>query len=239
MAATALNSLFQVGLDVRDRDCLVIGGGGEAEDKTGRLLDAGARILLVSPDMTPALADYVHSGQIRARRRRYKPWDLDGAFLVMNTVRGNLGLAEQVFAAAESRGIIVNTYDDLARSHFGMAALVRAGPLRISISSSNASPTLSSRLRQDLEELFDEEFGQYVKELGRARALLKERIPDFATRRQILRGLVEGVSLQGHLHLPEDWRQRIESALEQAPDTESGTKKPGESRVSSKTDDGG
>jgi precorrin-2 dehydrogenase / sirohydrochlorin ferrochelatase len=218
MTAARPNPLFQVGLDVQGRVCLVIGGGVEAQDKTGRLLDAGADVLLVSPGLTPALESLVKGGNLRARRRSYRPWDLDGVFLVMNTVRDS-DLAERVFLAAESRGTLVNTYDDLVHSHFGMAALVCAGPLRVSISSSNASPTLSGQLRQDLEGMFDAEFGEFVEELGRARVQLKERIPDFATRRLVLRGLVEGFSLQGHVQLPGDWRRRIERALTEASET--------------------
>lgn len=218
-----LNPLFQVGLDVRDRVCLVIGGGGEAEDKAGRLMDAGARVVLVSPESTQVLEDWATQGWLEWRRRHYEPGDLDGALLVLNTVRCDTDLGDRVLADAESRGILVNTYDDVSRSHFGMAALVKAGPLRLSISTSNASPTLSRRLRQDLEGLFDAEFGEYLEALGNARAHLKETIHDFDTRRLILHGLVEGARLEGRFAVPADWRQRIEAAL-----AATGIKKPGE-----------
>ncbi len=219
---TDLNPLFQVGLDVRHRVCLVIGGGHEAQDKAGRLLDAGARVVLVSPESTPGLQDWATQGRLEWRRRCYEPGDLDGALLVMNTVRDDADLSARVLAAGESRGILVNTYDDVSRSHFGMAALVSAGPLRLSISTSNASPTLSSRLRQDLEGLFDAEFGEYLEALGKARTHLKETVHDFDARRLILHGLVEGARLEGRFTLPVDWRRRIEAALATVE-----TKKPG------------
>jgi len=218
-----LNPLFQVGLDVRDRVCLVIGGGGEAEDKAARLIDAGARVVLVSPESTQFLEDWATQGWLEWRRRHYEPGDLDSALLVLNTVRCNTDLGDRVLADAEFRGILVNTYDDVSRSHFGMAALVKAGPLRLSISTSNASPTLSRRLRQDLEGLFDAEFGEYLEALGNARTHLKETIHDFDTRRLILHGLVEGAGLEGRFAVPADWRQRIEAAL-----AATDIKKPGE-----------
>jgi precorrin-2 dehydrogenase/sirohydrochlorin ferrochelatase len=209
-----LNSLFQIGLNVSERLCLVIGGGEEAEDKAGRLIDAGGRVTLVSPEVTDLLAQWASQDRLQWHDRGYQPADLDdGVFLLMNTLRGEPRLSEEVFAAAEARGILVNTYDDLVHSHFGMAALVRAGPLRISISTSNASPTLSGRLRRDLEDLFDTEFGDYLEALGQARALLKEQVPDFASRCEILHSLVEGAHLEGRFHLPEDWRRRIEAAV--------------------------
>ena len=209
------NPLFQVGLDVRDRRCLVIGGGAEAEDKSGRLLEAGARLRVVSPESTAALQDWSAAARLELRRRRYQAGDLDGVFLVMNTVSGDPGLCDEVFAACRERGILVNTYDDPARSHFGMGALVAAGPLRISISTSNASPTLSSRLRQDLEGLFGEEFAEYLAALGRARDHVRRTVPGFRQRRRILRSLVEGARLEGEVHLPEDWRERVRAVLEE------------------------
>jgi siroheme synthase (precorrin-2 oxidase/ferrochelatase) len=75
---------------------------------------------------------------------------------------------------------------------------------------------LSSRLRQDLEGLFDTEFGEFLEELGHARVLLKELVPDFTSRRQVLRELVEGAGLQGHFQLPDNWRKRIDMALTMA-----------------------
>lgn len=209
------NPLFQVGLDVRDRRCLVIGGGAEAEDKTGRLLDAGARLVVVSPKATAALRDWGAGGRLELRRRRYQAGDLEDVFLVMNTARGDPGLCDEVFAACEKRGILINTFDDPGRSHFGMGALVAAGPLRVSISTSNASPTLSSRLRQDLEGLFGAEFAEYLTALGRARDHVRRTVPDFPQRRRILRSLLDGARLEGEVHLPGDWRERVRAVLEE------------------------
>jgi|TARA_B100000809_G_scaffold254752_1_gene292351 precorrin-2 dehydrogenase/sirohydrochlorin ferrochelatase len=218
---TDLNPLFQVGLDVRHRICLVIGGNDEAEDKCGRLLEAGARVVLIATELTPTLTDWATQQRLQWRRRGYEAGDLDDAFLVMNTVRGGVEFCTRLFADAESLGVLVNTYDDIDHSHFGMGALVSAGPLRLSVSTSNASPTLSARLRSDLERLFEGDFSAYLKALGQARAHLKEVIPDFPTRRQILHGLVEGARLEGCFHVPVDWRERIDAVL--ALDT----KKPG------------
>lgn len=209
-----LNSLFQVGLNVSGRLCLVIGGGQEAEDKAGRLIDAGGQVRLVSPEVTESLAQWATQERLQWHNREYLPADLDGdVFLVMNTLRSRPSLNQEVFSAAEARGILVNTYDDLVHSHFGMPALVSAGPLRLGISTSNASPTLSGRLRRDLENLFDAEFADYLEALGQARALLKERVPDFAARREILHSLVEGARLEGQFHFPENWKSRIEAAV--------------------------
>ena len=60
-----INPLFQVGLDVLDRTCLVLGGGREAEEKTGRLLDAGARVVLLAAELTPKLQQWADASRLR------------------------------------------------------------------------------------------------------------------------------------------------------------------------------
>ena len=151
--AVELNPQFQVGLDVAGRRCVVIGGGAEATDKTRRLLDARAAVEVVAPAVSPELRGWAAAGRIRHHRRRYRQGDLDGAVLVLNTVRTDLALCRQVFAAARRRRLPINTFDLPRYSTIAMGALVSCGPLRISISTSNASPTLARRLREDLEAI--------------------------------------------------------------------------------------
>ena len=95
---------------------------------------------------------------------------------------------------------------------------------RYLFSNGDPEPLLAelNRLRQDLEGLFDAEFGEYLEALGKARTHLKETVHDFDARRLILHGLVEGARLEGRFTLPVDWRRRIEAALATVE-----TKKPG------------
>ena len=147
------NPHFQVGLDVAGRRCLVIGGGAEAGDKTGRLLEARAEVLVVAPELNRELREWAAAGRIRHRPRRYRRRDLHGAHLVLNTVRADAALCRRVFAQARRRRIPINTFDLPQYSTLAMAALATCGHLRVSISTSNASPALAGRLRRDLETI--------------------------------------------------------------------------------------
>ena len=208
-----LNPCFQLNLDLADRPCLVVGGGAEATEKSGRLLDAGARLTLVSPCITPVLQEWSRDGKLQYFEREFRCEDLDGVFLVVNTARGNPDLTQEIFASACARNILINSYDQPVFSNFGMVALVHPGHLRLSISTSNASPSLASRLRQDLEALFDEEFIDYLEQLGRVRQHLKKSEPDRKKRIELLRSLVGTFRLKGQLHYPEDWREQVEALL--------------------------
>ena len=208
----ACNPYFQVGLDVLDRPCLVVGGGQEAADKAGRLLEAGAQLKLVSPRLCPQLQEWAAQGRFSHQARRWEPADLDGVWLVLNTVNDPL-LASQIFAHAQTRGLLINTYDRPECSNLGMMALVHPGHLRLSISTSGASPALAGRLRRDLEALFDGEFAEYLDLLAQVRAHLKEQNIDREQRIRLLRELVEGFNLEGKLHYPENWRKRMRELL--------------------------
>ena len=208
-----LNPCFQVNLDVAGRDCLVIGGNAAAADKTGRLLDAEARVRLVSPTITEPIRSWRDAGRLRHEARIFAAADLDGVSLVINAVASDLRLTAEVFSLASARGLLINSFDDPDHSNFGMVALVSAGHLRLAVSTSNASPSLASRLRQDLENIFDEEFVAYVGLLARVRERLRSEEPDRERRWQLLRSLVADFSLRGRLEYPEKWRENMEKLL--------------------------
>ena len=207
-----LNPYFQVGLDVMEQPCLIIGGGREAEDKAGRLLAAGARLTVVSPSATPALAEWATAGRLIHHPRCFEERDLEGVFLVLNTVRDD-ALTAQVHELATAHKALINSYDNPAYSNIGMVALVHPGHLRLSISTSNASPALSSRLRQDLEEIFAGEFAAYLDSLAKARQRVRAKVADRETRFALLRSLVNGFRLEGTLRYPADWKQHVEALL--------------------------
>jgi precorrin-2 dehydrogenase / sirohydrochlorin ferrochelatase len=208
-----INPLFQVGLDVMDRKCLVLGGQREAEEKSGRLLDAGARITLLTDEITPTLKSWAGEGRIIHESRSFVESDLDGAFLVLNTIPDNPSLTRQVWQLAAARNVLINSYDQPEYCNFGMVALVHPGHLRLSISTSNTSPSLASRLRQDLEQLFDEDFSTYLDALAAARKRVRTTVVDRPTRFALLRALVRDFKVEGKLHYPPHWQRHVEAVL--------------------------
>ena len=94
-----------------------------------------------------------------------------------------------------------------------MVALVHPGHLRLSISTSNASPALSSRLRQDLEEIFAGEFAAYLDGLAEARQRVRAKVADRETRFALLRSLVSGFRLEGMLRYPADWKRHVDALM--------------------------
>ncbi|MFM8311101.1 MAG: bifunctional precorrin-2 dehydrogenase/sirohydrochlorin ferrochelatase, partial [Ilumatobacteraceae bacterium] len=99
----------------------------------------------------------------------WRAGDLDGIRLVI-TATGDEAVDQQVFDAAEERGIWVNSADDPARCSFTLPAVVRRGPVMVTVSTGGSSPALASWLRGRLDEMLGAEFADVAHELAALRA---------------------------------------------------------------------
>lgn len=208
--SAAPRPLFPIGLDLVDQPVLVIGGAAEAQDKTGRLLDARAQVTVVSPDAAERLRSWAEAGRLTWRRRTVRPADLRGCRLVLNTLgAGNPAHAAITDWARRERALL-STYDQPERSDLGMPAVVSRGHLRIAVATSNASPSLAGALRRELERLVDEsELAAFLDELGALRAEARERVADGEARRGLLRQAAAGITVAGSIRTPPRWRERL------------------------------
>jgi precorrin-2 dehydrogenase / sirohydrochlorin ferrochelatase len=178
-------SLFAAFLKLEGRPVVVVGGGALAEAKIPGLLEAGALVHVVSPEITPLIADWVRQAKIAWWPRFYEPGDLRGAFLVVATTSLD-AVNQRVYLEAEALGILCNVVDDLKNSHFYYGAVVQRGDLQIAISTNGKSPALAQRLRKELEGQFGSEYAVWVEWLGAVREVLRAQgsDPDI-TRREL------------------------------------------------------
>jgi siroheme synthase-like protein len=178
-------TLFPAFLKLQNRPVLVVGGGAIATSKIPSLLDAGARVTVVSPKLTPQLAERVHSREITWLAKPFAPEDLDGKFLVI-AATSLRSLNESVYREADARNIFCNAVDDVDHCHFFYGAIVHRGDLQIAISTNGKSPALAQRLRKELEDQFGPEYAAWLDWLGAARELLRAQCTDpEATKRQL------------------------------------------------------
>lgn len=152
-------------LDVAGREVLVVGGGPVATAKSAALLDAGARVVVVAPDATAALAGDAAGGRLTWVRRRWQPDDLDAAWLAVAATSDPQTNAGVVEAASERRCFCVRA-DDGASGTASLVATVRRGPLLLAVSTSGAAPALARRLRAELERRYGPEWGELAALLG-------------------------------------------------------------------------
>ena len=146
---------YPIFLDVTDRPVLLVGGGHVALEKIGKLVDHGARVTVVSPELIPEVRAYIDDGRAELIERPFLSGDTAGAFLVMVATDDgevNRSIADEARAA----GILVNAADDASNCDFILPSLVRRGELAIAASTGGTSPAMARWLRERLEEFLDE-----------------------------------------------------------------------------------
>ena len=211
----AANSGFQISLDVRGWPVVVIEGNEEAADKVQRLLDAGAKVTVVSPTLHEILRKLAASAKIIHRGRHFRANDLESVILVLNTLREDRELAHSLIRLAREQKFLLWSVDQPDVSNVVMPAVVSSGHVRVAISSSGQAPALSGFMKEDLERILDGEFAAFVDWLAQLREQAKANEPDAEKRRALLREALDGFRLLGKVQYPKVWQEQ--RASQQAP----------------------
>jgi precorrin-2 dehydrogenase/sirohydrochlorin ferrochelatase len=160
---------------IADKPCLVVGGGAVGERKVQDLLASGAKVTVVSPTLTPALAALASRGEIVYLSEDFRDTQVEGMALVM-AATDDPQVNARVSAAAQARAIWVNVADEPEHCTFIVPAQVRRGDLTLAISTGGASPALARQVREELQQHFGPEYGPYLDLLKRVRTrVLAER----------------------------------------------------------------
>lgn len=201
-------------IKIQDAPCLVVGGGEVAARKVSLLLQAGARVTVVSPKLGPSLSQLGKEGRIRCRCRAYEAGDLDGQCLVI-AATDEQTINRQVSEQAKQRCLPVNVVDNPALCSFIVPSVIDRSPLQVAVSTGGASPVLARLLRARLETLIPAAYGRLAAIVESFRERVKEAFHSGAQRRafweSILQGPVAEMVLAGQEQAA---RRSIEQALE-------------------------
>jgi siroheme synthase-like protein len=161
---------FPIALHGERVTAVVIGGGSVGTRKALALVEAGAQVRVVSPDITPDLADAEREHRLAIVRESYRPSQLDQATLVIAATNSR-EVNAQVAVDAHSRGKLVNITDFPDEGNFHTMALHRSGDVTIAVSAGGV-PGAASRIRDAIGERFDERYGRAVSALRGLRSRL-------------------------------------------------------------------
>ncbi len=186
---------YPIYLDLKDRAVLVVGGGVIAEGKALQLVEAGARVRLVSPDLTPRLTELVESGDVEYRQGKFESGDLKGVVLVISATNDQ-AVNEEVARQAADLGLLFNVVDQPALCSFITPALVTRGNLQISVSSGGGSPSVIQRVKREIGELIGDEYGELLEVAAEMRAEAKQALKTYEARRRVLQAFVESEAIE-------------------------------------------
>lgn len=186
---------YPVYIDLGNRRCVVVGGGAVAERKVGTLLERGADVVVISPEVTADLGRLASEGAIAHVPRAYRSGDLEGAWLVFGAT-DDRPTNVAVFEEAQARGVPANVIDDPELCSFIVPSIVTRGDLQIAISTGGASPALAKRIRVALEAEFGPEYETLMELLGRFRHRIMAEVTSPSSRRRIFETVADSDVLE-------------------------------------------
>ena len=207
---------FPVFMDLRERLCVLIGGGEVAARKAALLLSAGARLRVVAPQLCPALAELAASAAIEHEARAFQTEDLASAALVV-AATNQRALNRTVSEGAIARNIPVNVVDDPELCSVIVPAIIDRSPILIAVGTGGSAPVLARLLRATIEASVPVGYGQLAALAASVRAQVQQRLPDTLARRrfweEVFEGEIAALSLRGQA---EQAAQRLRDKLASA-----------------------
>lgn len=164
---------YPIFLDIRDKLCVIIGGGEVALRKAERLLDCGAKVSVVSPKLVSELAALKDKHLIVHIATEYSGNLIDKAALIIGATDDERTNA-RISRDARVKGIPVNIVDDPQKCDFILPSIVQRGDLAITIGTGGKSPALARHLREELEKQYGKEYEIFLNILGNLRAKMEK-----------------------------------------------------------------
>ncbi|TDY02724.1 siroheme synthase CysG [Thiohalophilus thiocyanatoxydans] len=199
-------------LDIRDKPCLVVGGGGIAARKVFLLLRAGARVTVVAPALCQELVERQQAGDLEHIARDFDDADIDHPYIVI-AATDDEAVNRRVSELAKLKNIPVNVVDAPELCSFTMPSIIDRSPVQIAISTGGASPVLARLLRSRLETVIPAAYGQLATLLESYREKVKQRFGSITEIRRFWEAILEGPVADRLLAGKE---QEAEALLEQA-----------------------
>jgi uroporphyrin-III C-methyltransferase / precorrin-2 dehydrogenase / sirohydrochlorin ferrochelatase len=175
-----VSELFPLFLRLEGRRALVVGGGPVAAQRVRQLAAAGARVVVVAPEVRAEIAS--HAAEVHGRA--FEPADLDGAWLAVAAATPEVNRA--VSRAAEARHVFVNAVDDVASASAFCGGVVRRGGVLVALSTEGRAPALAGLLREALDALLPVDVERWTAEAERVRRAWKGAGVAMAERRPLL-----------------------------------------------------
>ncbi|MBI4777325.1 bifunctional precorrin-2 dehydrogenase/sirohydrochlorin ferrochelatase [Candidatus Desantisbacteria bacterium] len=163
---------YPICLDVKNRRCVIVGGGEVSARKITFLLNCEANIVVISPQINEEINVFACEKRIEWIERGYQAGDLKGAFFVI-AATDDPDLNKQISQEARDTGILVNVADSEEDSTFILPAVLSRGSLSIAVSTEGKSPALAKKIRNDISGMFGKEYIRFVDLLGSLRQTVK------------------------------------------------------------------
>jgi siroheme synthase-like protein len=163
---------YPIFLNLKNKKCVVVGGGRVAYRKIKTLLDCGAKVVVISPDFCKDILQLKRNCSIKLIKRPYRIDDIKDASIVI-AATDNKYVNRKVSKDSKKIKAIVNVVDSISESDYIVPAFFRRGSLTIAISTGGKSPLLARMIRERLEKDFGKEYELLIHLVGNLRSEIK------------------------------------------------------------------
>ena len=180
--------LLPVFMKMKDRPCLVVGAGSVASAKIVNLVECGARVRVIAPQICSEVDELALRHEVSLERRDYREDDLDGVSVVI-AATSDLELNHRIYKECRARDLLVNVVDDPDYCDFYFGSIIRRGGLQVAISTTGESPAFAQQLRQEIDEALPADTGEWLARLGDLRRHVNRVVEPGPQRVSLLREL--------------------------------------------------
>ena len=202
--------------NIKNRHCVVIGGGDVAMRKVSMLLKAQAAVTIYSPEICHELQDLVDAKKINFVAEQFEQNQLQGACLVIAATNKE-AVNSAVSIAAKTQNIPVNVVDAPDLCTFTMGSIIDRSPVVIAISSEGNAPVLARYIRAKIETMLPATYGRIADIAGEFRDKVKVKFGTTQARRIFWEGVLQGPFVERVLSGQEQTaRDMLEELIENA-----------------------
>lgn len=180
---------YPIYIDIEDRQVLIVGGGTVCTRKAETMMRYGARVTVVSPEITEEIAGWERDGALTVRRKMYEEADLDGASMVIASTDDE-SVNVRVARDCRQRRLPVNVVDVTYLCEFIVPAIIEKGSIQIAVSTGGKSPAVARTLKEDLQRMVGPEYAELNDLLGTLRKSAKVVLPTDVDRKQFFDGII-------------------------------------------------
>lgn len=180
--------LYPINLEVAGKSCVIIGGGKVALRKIRGLLEAGAIVKVIAPEICAEVEKLYRDGKIFWTRENFSA-ELLSDELILIAATNSAEINRQACEAAQARKILVNVVNETG-GNFNVPSRIQRGDFLLTISTGANSPAFAKFVRRMLESELDENFGAGLEIISRARREVKQLLPNQTAREKFWREIL-------------------------------------------------
>lgn len=204
-------SLLPLFIDIKNKPCLVVGGGKIAARKLKMLCKAEASVTIIAPSICDEIQSLCETHSLTSHLRTFSDTDIDDQSLVI-AATDDTSLNKHISDLAKHKNILVNVADNFKQGDVVLPSVIDRDPIQIAVTTGGASPVLARLLRRNLERCTPSAYGSLAFLVEKYRQQTSESITDEDSRRrfweEVLQGPIAEMVLAGKLSAAEETLQR-------------------------------